>query len=60
MARCAVLGVSLGRGLLIPLDYLHPNKCEHSGGQSHPPYADRNDGLISSSVEIFERKTLLI
>ncbi len=26
-----------GRGLLIPLGYLHPGKCEHSEVQSHPP-----------------------
>ncbi len=25
------------RGLLIPLGYLHPGKCEHSEVQSHPP-----------------------
>ena len=30
-------GVSPGRGLLIPLGYLHPGKCEHSEVQSHPP-----------------------
>ena len=24
------------RGLLIPLGYLHPGKCEHSEVQSHP------------------------
>ena len=28
--------VSPGQGLLIPLGYLHPGKCEHSGVQSHP------------------------
>ena len=28
-ARSAVPGVSPGRGLLIPLGYLHPGKCEH-------------------------------
>ncbi len=33
----AVSGVSPGRGLLIPLGYLHPGKCEHSGLESHPP-----------------------
>ncbi len=33
MARSAVR-----RGLLIPLGYLHPGKCEHSEGQSHPPW----------------------
>ena len=26
-----------GRGLLIPLGYLHPGECQHSEGQSHPP-----------------------
>ena len=36
-ARSAVPGVSPGRGLLIPLGYLHPGKCEHSEVQSHPP-----------------------
>ena len=25
------------RGLLIPVGYLHPGKCEHSEVQSHPP-----------------------
>ncbi len=30
-------GVSPGRGLLIPLGYLHPGKCEHREVQSHPP-----------------------
>ena len=35
--RSAVPGVSPGRGLLIPLGYLHPGKCEHSEVQSHPP-----------------------
>ncbi len=30
-------GRSPGRGLLIPLGYLHPGKCEHSEVQSHPP-----------------------
>ncbi len=29
--------VSPGRGLLIPLGYLHPGKCEHSEVQSYPP-----------------------
>ncbi len=29
-AQSAVPGVSPGRGLLIPLGYLHPGKCEHS------------------------------
>ncbi len=37
-ARSAVPGVSPGRGLLIPLGYLHPGKCEHSEVQSHPPF----------------------
>jgi hypothetical protein len=37
MARSAVPGVSPGRGLLIPLGYLHPGKFEHSEAQSHPP-----------------------
>ncbi len=34
-------------GLLIPLDYLHPGKCEHSEVQSHPPCHGRttNDGF---------------
>ena len=32
--RSAVPGVSPGRGLLIPLGYLHPAKCEHSEVQS--------------------------
>ncbi len=36
-ARSAVPGVSPGRGLLIPLGYLHPGEWEHSGMQSHPP-----------------------
>ncbi len=36
-ARSAVPGVSPGRGLLIPLGYLHPGKCEHSEVQNHPP-----------------------
>ncbi len=36
--RSAVPGVSPGRGLLIPLGYLHPAKCEHSEVQSHPPF----------------------
>ncbi len=36
-ARSAVPGVSPGRGLLIPLGYLHRGKCEHSEVQSHPP-----------------------
>ena len=27
------------RGLLIPLGYLHPGKCEHSEVQSHPPFS---------------------
>ncbi len=36
-ARSAVPGVSPGRGLLIPLGYLHPGKCEHNEVQSHPP-----------------------
>ena len=35
-ARSAVLGVGPVRGLLIPLGYLHPGKCEHSEVQSHP------------------------
>ncbi len=26
------------RGLLIPLGYLHPGKCEHSEVESHPPW----------------------
>ena len=30
-----VPGVSSGRGLLIPLGYLHTGKCEHSEVQSH-------------------------
>ena len=30
-------GVSPGRGLLIPLGYLHTGKCEHNEVQSHPP-----------------------
>ncbi len=29
--------VSSGRGLLNPLGYLHPGKCEHSEVQSHSP-----------------------
>ncbi len=35
------------RGLLIPLGYLHPGKCEHSEVQSHPPCHGRttNDGF---------------
>ncbi len=33
----AVPGVSPGRGLLMPLGYLHPGKCEYSEVQSHPP-----------------------
>ncbi len=47
MARSAVPGVSPGRGLLIPLGYLHPGKCEHSEVQSHPPCHGRttNDGF---------------
>ena len=46
-ARSAVPGVSPGRGLLIPLGYLHPGKCEHSEVQSHPPCHGRttNDGF---------------
>ena len=36
-ARSAVPDVSLGRGLIIPLCYLHLGKCEHSGMQSYPP-----------------------
>ena len=45
--RSAVLGVSPERGLLIPLGYLHPGKCEHSEVQSHPPCHGRttNDGF---------------
>ncbi len=34
----AVPGVSPGRGLLIPLGYLHPDKCEHNEVQSHSPW----------------------
>ena len=35
------------RGLLIPLGYLHPGKCEHSEVKSHPPCHGRttNDGF---------------
>ncbi len=46
-ARSAVPGVSPGRGLLIPLGYLHPGKCEHSEVRSHPPCHGRttNDGF---------------
>ncbi len=35
------------RGLLIPLGYLHPGKCEHSEMQSHPPCHGQttNDGF---------------
>ncbi len=46
-ARSAVPGVSPGRGLLIPLGYSHPGKCEHSEVQSHPPCHGRttNDGF---------------
>ena len=32
----SVPGVSPGRGLLIPLGYSHPGKCEHMEVQSHP------------------------
>ena len=42
-ARSAVPGVSLGRGLQIPLGYLHPGKCEHSKVQSH--YVMDGDGF---------------
>ena len=35
-ARSAVPGVSPGGGLLIPLVYLHPGKCEDSEVQSPP------------------------
>ncbi len=34
-----------GRGLLIPLGYLHPGKCEHSGMQSHPPLCNGRSTL---------------
>ena len=40
-AQSAVPGISPGRGLLIPLGYLHPGKCEHSEVQSHPPLCNR-------------------
>ena len=38
-------GVSPGRGLLIPLGYLHPGKCEHSEVQSHPPLCNGRSTL---------------
>ena len=44
-ARSAVPGVSPGRGLLIPLGYLHPGKCEHSEVQSHPPLCNGRSTL---------------
>ncbi len=44
-ARSAVPGVNPGRGLLIPLGYLHPDKCEHSEVQSHPPLCNGRSTL---------------
>ena len=41
----AVPGVSPGRGLLIPLGYLHPGKCENSEVQSHPPLCNGRSTL---------------
>ncbi len=35
------------RGLLIPLGYLHPGKCEHSEVQSHPPCHGRFSSLCA-------------
>ena len=34
------------RGLLIPLGYLHPGKCEHSEVQSHPPCHGRTTFFV--------------
>ena len=39
------LPLSPGRGLLIPLGYLHPGKCEHSEMQSHPPLCNGRSTL---------------
>ena len=44
-ARSDVPGVSPGRGLLIPLGYLHPGKCEHTEVQSHPPLCNGRSTL---------------
>ena len=44
-ARSAVLGVSPGRRLLIPLVYLHPGKCEHSEVQNHPSFCNGRSTL---------------
>ncbi len=48
-ARSAVPGVSPMRGLLIPLGYLHPGKCEHSEVQSHPPLCNNGRNGRSTS-----------
>ena len=45
-AWSAVPGVSPGRGLLIPLGYLHLGKCEHSEVQSHPPCHGRTTVFV--------------
>ncbi len=44
-ARSAIPGVNPGRGLLIPLGYLHPGKCQHSKVQSHPPLCNGRSTL---------------
>ena len=43
--KCNPRALSPGRGLLIPLGYLHPGKCEHSEVQSHPPLCDGRSTL---------------
>ena len=44
-ARSAVLGVSPGQELLIPLGFLHPGKCKHSEVQSYPPVCNGRSTL---------------
>ena len=55
-ARSAVPGVSPGRGLLIPLGYLHLGKCEHSEVQSHRSCHGRFSSLCTCASH--EERTL--
>ncbi len=60
-ARSAFPGVSPGRGLLIPLGYLHPGKYVNSEVQSHPPLCNGHAGVITDFKNIadyHEERTL--
>ena len=56
--QSGVPGVSPGRGLLIPLAYLHLGKCEHSEVESHPPRHGRWSLKVFVVMRMRERRVI--